>query len=238
MIRTKFINGSQISLSDKCKEIMGSSRNGNIYELNLVNIFYTKIIKRNKNPIFIDIGSNTGSYSLLPTFDKNVICHAFEPNIHAFNVLNENVKLNNIENNVFTYKNGFWSSKKTLYLKVPLDKTDSGLSTFGDNPKRFKYDKKSGKYEEQMVECLTVDDFVMEKNLIIDAIKIDTEGAELDILKGAVKTLKEQKPLLLLEYDDKNTQQFNYLKLEIKKFLEDVGYNGFDLYKLSDIFVY
>lgn len=238
MINTKFLIGNTVKLSDKVKKYMGSSRDGTIYELVLVQEFYNRMMERSEEPTFIDIGANTGSYALIPLVNKKIKCYAFEPNKYAFNVLKENVELNNISDSVELYNNGLWSEEKTLKLKIPIDTTDSGLSTFGENPSRFKYNQKDGKYVEEEVKCLTLDGLVSEKKLKIDAIKIDTEGSELDILKGGRKFLEEQKPMLLLEYDDKNTEQFNYSRNEIKEYLSDIGYKNFTMFKLSDIFVY
>jgi len=215
---------------------MGSSRNGEIYELGLVNEFYKIVIKRNGSPVFIDVGANTGSFAFLPSFNKKMMCYAFEPNIGVFNILKENIRLNDIEANVIPYNKGIWSRQKQMLLKVPIDKTDSGLSTFGANPTRFVYDGKPGAYEEQEVECITIDDFVEERGLMIDAIKVDTEGAELYVLKGAEGLLRKQKPFLLFEYDNKNTVQFGYERDEIVYYLKDVGYTKFKVFKRSDMF--
>lgn len=239
MINAKFINGTQIKLSDRCHQIMGSSRNGQIYELNMVQDFYNRMITRNQNPTFLDIGANTGSYALLPVADKNLKCYAFEPNPKAYEVLTENITLNGLSEHVIPYNNGMWDESMTLELKIPLDTTDSGLSTFGNSPDRFRYDNKDGNFETHKIVCKTIDNFVNEMGIQkVDAIKIDTEGSELNILKGGEKTLIEQKPLILLEYDDKNTSQFGYQRTEITDYLKTLGYEHFTMYQLSDIFVY
>ena len=239
MINAKFIKNTSVKLSDECRNIMGSSRDGQIYELGMVEAFYNRMKARNPNAIYLDIGANTGSYALLPLIDENITCYAFEPNPKSFDVLTENVSINNLNNKVKIYNIGMWYEESKLELKVPLDTTDSGLSTFGDNPSRFKYSNKSGEFGTHLVNCKTIDDIVKELNLPhVDAIKIDTEGAELNILKGGVKLLKEQKPLILLEYDDKNTTQFGYKRKDISDFLKTIGYEHFTMYQLSDIFVY
>ncbi|MBR6713392.1 MAG: FkbM family methyltransferase [Selenomonadaceae bacterium] len=56
--------------------------------------------------------------------------------------------------------------------------------------------KKSG---EDLVEVITLDSYVRDKNLpCVDMIKLDVEGAELDILKGAKTTIARYKPILAL----------------------------------------
>ena len=239
MINATFINKRHIKLSDRVRQVMGSSRNGQIYELGMVQAFFNKMvaIPRDKY-VYLDIGANTGSYALLPIIKDNITCHAFEPNPVAYDVLKENVELNNLKN-THIHNMGFWKEDKELELKTPKDLSDSGLSTLGENPTRFKYSNKTGEYTTQKVECKKIDTIVEELKLEeVHAIKIDTEGAELFILQGGEKTLKSRKPLLLLEYDDKNTKQFGYLREDIKNLLILYGYDNFVMYGKSDIFVF
>ncbi len=50
-----------------------------------------------------------------------------------------------------------------------------------------------------------MDNYVSTHSIIPDFIKIDAEGAELEILKGMTETLKKHKPMLTLEVGDFNT---------------------------------
>lgn len=52
------------------------------------------------------------------------------------------------------------------------------------------------KYEE--ISIITLDSFVEENNIRVGLIKVDIEGSEQDFLKGAEKTIKTQKPFLLI----------------------------------------
>lgn len=234
--KTKFLD-NYILLSDKCNFIWGASRSGEIYEQNLIKDFYDKINFKNKDIIFFDIGSNTGSFIFLPLLNKFIKCYAFEPNPIAYEVLKENIELNSLNDYVKAYNLGVWSEQKILELKISKDTTDSGLSTFGDNPSRLKYDNKSGEYEIKKINCITIDSMMNDLNLkTIDIIKIDTEGSELEILKGGEKTLKKYYPPILLEFDDKNTIQFGYKRDSIIELLQSYGYNKFDLLTLSDLY--
>ena len=67
-------------------------------------------------------------------------------------------------------------------------------------------------------------------------IKIDVEGHELNVLKGAVNTIKKHKPMILIEI-----HQFE--NSEIPEFIESLGYDKPDerpeamyLYRAKDIF--
>jgi hypothetical protein len=63
----------------------------------------------------------------------------------------------------------------------------------------------------------------------LDLIKIDAEGHEVPILKGAKELIKKFKPLILTEFDLKNKQEIIDLLPEYK--FEDVSYN----YELNNL---
>jgi FkbM family methyltransferase len=154
----------------------------------------------------------------------------------AYAALIENVELNNLSDNIKSYNLGVWDSEMQLELKIPNDTTDSGLATFGNDPSRFIYDNKSGEFTTHIVDCITIDGMFQQLNLeSLDVIKIDTEGAELSILKGGEKTLREFKPTILLEFDDKNTTQFGYRRDDIIELLKTYGYTNFQLLAASDL---
>jgi FkbM family methyltransferase len=56
-----------------------------------------------------------------------------------------------------------------------------------------------GQYREELVEVVTLDQFVAEKNLAPAFLKVDVEGAEFDVLQGAINTIRSYKPVLMLE---------------------------------------
>ena len=57
---------------------------------------------------------------------------------------------------------------------------------------------------------------------------IDTEGYELNVLKGGIETIARDKPLLIIEiHKNKDlTSRYGYKKKEIIKFLEEIGYKA------------
>jgi FkbM family methyltransferase len=229
--------GNEILLSDKCNSIWGASRGGEIYDEQLIANFYNSIMFNRDRINFFDIGSNTGSFIFLPLLNSTIHCYAFEPNPKAYEALSENIKLNGLENNVYPKNIGVWNEAKELELKIPVDTTDSGLATFGNDPTRFMYDNKSGEYTTHIVQCKTIDELFVELGLeSLDVIKIDTEGSELNILKGGEKTIREFKPAILLEFDNKNTTQFGYMRDDIVELLRNYGYSTFKLLAESDLF--
>jgi len=187
-----------------------------------------QLAKSNPHPIIFDIGASTGAFSLVTTFEKDMKCYSFEPNTELFATFYENVFLNSQEypwlaENIKLSKNAFWDEKKNMTLNVASKSEWSGLSTFGSDLRRIADRSDILQIE---VECITIDDF-METNQIpwVNAIKIDTEGAELNILKGAAKTLIRHMPNLIIEFCQENTEQFGYSTNDILEFLQNIGYH-------------
>jgi hypothetical protein len=69
----------------------------------------------------------------------------------------------------------------------------------------------------------------------VDALKIDVEGAELNVLRGAEKTINRDHPGILIEFSEDNTRQFGYEPGAIKDWLEARGYNTFQQVGIEDL---
>ena len=212
--------------------ILSPKGTGIIDEDYLISTVFNSIqkIRGEKSRItYFDIGANQGNFSFLPLWDNSIDCYSFEPNPKMFEILIENVKLNSLENNVRAFNIGVSDKNQKLDLKVPLDGSDHGLSTFADNPKdRFSYDNKPGDYKIVEVDCLTLDNIVTQLEIeSLDVIKIDTEGSELNILLGGEQSLRKFKPVIVMEYQDINSTMFGYNREACVDLLKTYGYNSF-----------
>jgi predicted O-methyltransferase YrrM len=106
-----------------------------------------------------------------------------------------------------------------MQLKIPTDTTASGLASLGETPTRFE------QWSAEDVAVETLDAVVESLSLqSVDFIKIDTEGHELFVLRGAENTLKKFKPLVLAEFNAANTVQNGYLKDRIPELMLKWGY--------------
>ena len=61
----------------------------------------------------------------------------------------------------------------------------------------------------------------------VDVIKMDIEGAEMAALRGAVETLRQFKPVLLIELSDRSLQHQDTSSREVLGWLEQQGYRMF-----------
>lgn len=162
----------------------------------------------------IDVGGFIGDSIVILDELKPKDIHSFEAIPHNFELLQKTVTVNKIKNVVpVNYALGSRTGTTTMSVS-------ESISAIVD----------MGNIDSVLVNIITLDDYVKENNIDVGLIKIDIEGSETDFLHGAVETLKQQKPVVLLSIYH-NTHDF----LELKTFIEelDAGYK-FKIYKPTD----
>lgn len=166
----------------------------------------------------VDIGAQSGLYSLYAKYLPNATFYSFEPFPLTYKLLNENLKINNITN-VKTYDIAISDKTGTATLNTCI--SHNGLHTLGKNPLRFN-DIKAIE-----VKTDTLDNLFYENNIPINYLKIDTEGYEYYILKGGIKTLKKYKPLLQIEYHTSNMMQCSVKEEDLNNLLNELNYKNY-----------
>ena len=82
----------------------------------------------------------------------------------------------------------------------------------GENVQGITSDSDLRSYDREIkVQETTIDTFVEENNLEVGYITIDVEGAEMDLLEGAVNTIKMQKPILFISMYHKVSDYFDII---------------------------
>lgn len=207
----------EIFLSPLSEKIGHTWVNGVVWDKPLIQKFYSLLVEHNDYFVMLDLGAQTGSFSLLAKFFPNSQWHSFEPLKEAADTLKTNLALNDIHN-VTVYPVATSNVSGTAILKMP-PMNEWGLATIGSNVIRF------NPLEERIVECIDLDSFVFNKQIKkVHFMKLDTEGSELNILKGAQKMIQRDHPIILMEYNDTNIRQCNVNKDEIGIFLQSLGY--------------
>jgi FkbM family methyltransferase len=182
--------------------------------------FILTIIGESLHPDFtvFDIGANVGWYSLnISKKFPGIKIHAFEPIPKTFRYLNDNIKLNGLKNittNTFGLSN---SDKNVLFYYYKEGSGNSSLVNL------------SNRGEEMSSKVYELDNYVKNNNLRVDFIKCDVEGAELFVFEGALKTLKDQKPIVFTEMLRKWSSRFNYHPNVIISLFRNIGYNCYTL---------
>lgn len=180
----------------------------------------------------LDIGANVGIFSL-DIYKKHELKHyLFEPVPNTFQWLLKNAELNNVDQERYLPFNIGMSDKKAdLVFYVPASNEAASLVANEDSFYRKKASSDgeyTGSIEIDEVLCMvdTVDSFIEEHNIQnVSFIKIDVEGNELNVLRGAKKTLLECKPLVYCELLRKHAKRFGYHPNDAIDYMNDLGYS-------------
>lgn len=140
-----------------------------------------------RNKDIIDAGGYVGDTALLFSSytDKNI--HVFEASPSNMDIIHETIKLNHLDNIV-------------TVSKALGDKNGTATFSLGErNSCNSLVERPGYNYPEHIdVPVVTLDDYVRENNLDIGLIKVDIEGGEQLLLRGAVETIRTQHPILLI----------------------------------------
>jgi FkbM family methyltransferase len=132
----------------------------------------------------IDVGAHVGLVAIACA-RRGAEVHAFEPNPDTLRRLRDHIALNEVEIAVNPVALSNSPGTRTLYRGAA---GHDGGWTFA---------KHQGPTHEIQVD--TLDDYRDRHRLNVDLIKIDVEGAEAHVLRGARQTLTEDRPLVILE---------------------------------------
>lgn len=142
--------------------------------------------------LFIDIGANYGTHSLL-FLVHDIETITFEPNSTCHDCFRQICALNNVRPCLEPVALG----EARGYVEFSYPKRDSWLGS--TNPEVIERLKQSEGLVTENVEQKTLDEFSSRIGKKRTLIKIDTEGNELSVLKGAKKVLRETRPTIIFE---------------------------------------
>ena len=191
------------------------------YETELTELIYEKL---DPSKDVVDIGANVGMFSVLFSKsiepDKKVLC--VEPSASVLKRLYHNLKRNECTN-VFVHEGalGRESSSAVLHV-VPGKEEYSSLQ-----PLEHKHIRNEDAIEEE-VQVVPLDVLIVQYGLNPGFIKMDVEGAEFEVLKGAREVIKRYKPILLSEMDNALLKRFGTNVNEVVEFLEALDYKVVD----------
>jgi FkbM family methyltransferase len=196
-------------------------------------IFYLEYLQAGMT--VFDVGANVGELTLLfSRFTAGGVVHAFEPSRAAFERLEivcraanrQTVVMNNL---ALADKNGF------IRLHVYEDDYLSFNSQAARPLKDYGLEIEPVGIEE--ISATTVDDYCAGKGIEqIDLLKIDTEGAELQVMKGARKMLKSGRVKCLTFEFGQTTFDMGNRPEEIEDFLAEMNYNVRNIVKGNPVF--
>lgn len=166
----------------------------------------------------IDVGANFGYHTLL--FSKKCYgnVYAFEPQIQNFKLLEENIKINNIQNVIaFNYACG----DDNCEIKMPIINCNYNVNMGDITPN---LDCIHNNYS--ITRSVLLDEMNFPQ---IDLIKIDVQGWEKKVLTGSTNILQTYKPTMIVEFEYFQLAKTNISCAELFEFIKNQNYYIFYL---------
>ncbi len=175
--------------------------------------YLEKVLSQGK--VFVDVGANFGVYTLVASrlvgATGKVI--ALEPTAQSFAILRENIALNHFAN-VRAFQVALTQSSGKAWLYHGWDPVGNSL---GKDPLC------GNEGEEVQTEAL--DKLLEEKGIDrVHAIKIDVEGAEELVLRGAIRCLTTNRPIVIFEFNPGCAARLGLSPCGARDLLESLGY--------------
>jgi FkbM family methyltransferase len=178
--------------------------------------YLERILSRGKT--FIDVGAAFGIYTLVASklVGRTGRVIALEPTALSFEVLRQNIALNNLTNVLaFPVAMSLNRGRACLYLGP-----EPGSNSLGKDC--------SLKQATEEICTESLDNMVLQTSVgRVDAIKIDVEGAEELVLRGAEKTLTSMRPVVIFEVYPEAAVRLGLAPNGAWKLLERLGYELF-----------
>ena len=196
------------------ENILGVKYNGNIrtyldwnifffgaYEKQELELLYS-IARQKINPVFIDIGANTGEYSIVMSqVSKEVV--SFEPFDKIREKLISEIDLNKLKN-VNVHPIALGKRNEELKFYAPSDTScnagTGSLFSQHETGSNRPYGTVQVKNASEHLESLRLQS--------IDILKIDVEGFEKSVLEGLQPVIKKCKPVIMMEFSETSRTEF------------------------------
>lgn len=174
----------------------------------------------------VDVGANLGWFTVYAA-KRGCRVYAFEPWAEVYDLLVRNVTDNRVGHLVTPIALSLYSSRVCLRAQD----VNAGLvdTTECVNSGGFCLHPTKGTLYPQY--SATLDSFGLTD---VSLIKVDTEGCDLEVLKGAVETIRQSRPVLCYEYLNPNSH--GYSLEEMNDFVRSLGYRAAEVHQQGDYY--
>ena len=188
-------------------------RSGHLFEKFLVS-YLRHFINPNKN--VLDVGANIGTHSVLYSnyINSSSTVYSFEPQKVVFDILCQNIELNNCKN-IVPFNVGCSNVNSVFYMNACYENKD--------NHGAFRIDSTLNETNGLKIECSVLDELDIAN---VGYVKIDVEGHEYEALLGMKQLLLRDRPVIMIEIHDSCATKIDTVSLLI-----ELGYATH--YKLS-----
>jgi FkbM family methyltransferase len=180
--------------------------------------FIRRVLK--PGTVFVDAGAHLGEYTILASaiLRSSGRVYAFEPRPDIFELLLQNVQLNHCQN-VAARRTALWHERGVLEFELTPEPATSAL--------RIGRPARAGSSVIK-VQTETLDGYFGDPDMAKPSlIKMDVEGAELNVLRGGRSLLAqgaERAPVLIVECEPANLARFRRSFADVYGFLRELGY--------------
>ena len=165
-----------------------------------------------EDDVFVDIGANIGSYTVLASGHIGATTYAFEPAPSTYKHLINNIAINQISGRVKAYNLALGSQQGSVNFTSSLD-TVNHIANIGET-------------DTIQVTVEKLDD-ILENQKQPSLLKIDVEGFETEVLRGASRTLNQQCLKAIIIELNGSGGRYKFDEREIHRALLNLNFHAF-----------
>jgi FkbM family methyltransferase len=162
--------------------------------------------------MFIDIGANVGSYTILASAHIGAESISFEPHPATFQRLIDNIRINNILDKVVPYNEGLGNSETQLFFTDKLD-TANYISE-KENTDTIKVNVRKLDSKISSLENTTL-------------LKMDVEGYEKFVIEGGISIFKNENLKAMIVELNSASEKYGYKSSELHNIILELGFASF-----------
>ncbi len=173
-------------------------------------MLFRKLLKQGDT--VVEVGGHIGYLSLyfLELVSGKGQVHVFEPGSNNLPYIRKN--LENIPNvNIVEKAASDHNGEARFYIENITGQNNSLIRDYEVFLKNKELSFSNEVSREVVINTIRLDDFLDEENVSPDFIKIDVEGAELDVINGMLSCLSNDKPMLMIEITRKHKEIYDTL---------------------------
>jgi FkbM family methyltransferase len=165
-----------------------------------------------KNDLFVDVGANVGTYTVLAAAGKGARAIAIEPILSSFHALEENITINKIQDRVELKNIGAGNKPGFLYFTASLDAVNH-VATVSEK-------------SNSTVKCqIDTIDSILGDN-VPNLLKVDVEGYEFAVIEGADRALQSPSLDAIIVELNGSGLRYGYNNRDVYKKLIDYGFTA------------
>jgi FkbM family methyltransferase len=188
------------------------------------NRFFSRLLK--PEHVLLDIGANFGEFTILAAkYITRGRIFSFEPDPKTFCKLKRNCELNALTN-VVLFDCALGEREEKVNLYTPTSQSHEGLMSL------LPISNEKEDISSVIVRCLDNIKEIASHNRI-DFVKIDVEGAELEVLKGGFNTFAKHTPMIIIEINEERFSKFGYCAKDLISFIGKIKQYNFFLFHLD-----